>query len=130
MISPGGNSGVFIRSAAEDAPWVTGHECQISNEQPPRDALHCTGTLYGNVAADPRPDESPEVWHTCDIHCVGPLITIIVDGQRTLNVDATTIDSIKDKPLSGYIGVQDSHTGPGGWVEYRDILIKELEPGQ
>ncbi len=130
VVSPGGNSGAFIRSAAEGAPWTTGHECQISNEQPPRDDLHCTGTLYGNVAANPRPDESPGVWHTYDIHCVGPLITVIVDGQRTLNVDATTIDATKDKPLSGYVGVQDSHTGPEGWVEFRNIRIKELKPGE
>jgi hypothetical protein len=61
---------------------------------------------------------------------VGPLITVIVDGQRTLNVDATTIDAIEDKPLSGYVGVQDSHTGEGGWVEFRNIRIKELKPGK
>ena len=88
------------------------------------------GTLYGNVAADPRPDETPGIWHTYDIHCVGPLITVIVDGQRTLNVDATTMDSIKGKPLAGYIGVQDSHTGAEGWVQYRNIRIKELKPGR
>ncbi len=130
MISPGGNSGVFVRSAAEGAPWVTGHECQISNEQPPRDELHCTGTLYGTVAANPRPDESPEVWHTYEIHCVGSLITVIVDQQRTVNVDATEVEAIGDKALSGYVGVQDSHTGPEGWVQFRNIWIKELAPGE
>ena len=125
-VSPGGNSGVFIRATADGSPWLTGHECQISNEQPPRDELHCTGTLYGTVAADPRPDESPETWHTFEIHCLGPLITVIVDDKRTLNVDASAIDAIKDKPLTGHLGLQDAHTAAGGWIEYRSVWVKEL----
>ena len=129
-VSPGGNSGAFIRATSDGAPWETGHECQISNEQPPRDATHCTGTLYGNVAADPRPDETPEVWHRYEIHCVGPLITVVVDDKRTLNVDASEIDSIKDKPLVGYIGLQDSHTAAGGWIEFRNVWVKELKYGE
>ncbi len=126
-VSPGGNSGVFLRSAKDGNPWETGHECQISNEQPPRDDLHCTGTLYGNVAASPRPDETPEIWRTYEIHCVGPRITVIVDNARTLNVDATEVDAIREKPLVGYIGLQDSHTGEGYWVEYRNIRAKEIK---
>ncbi len=125
-VSPGGNSGVFVRSAADGNPWETGHECQISNEQPPRDDLHCTGTLYGAVAANPRPDETPEIWRTYEIHCVGPRITVIVDGVRTVDVDATQVEAIRDKPLIGHVGLQDSHTGAGYWVEYRNIWIKEL----
>jgi hypothetical protein len=125
-VSPGGNAGVFIRSAPEGAPWETGQECQISNEQPPRDELHCTGTLYGNVAANPRPDETPEVWRTYEIHCVGPRITVIVDDTRTVDVDAREVDAIRDKPLAGYVGLQDSHTAAGYWIEYRNVRIKEL----
>lgn len=124
-VAPNGNSGAFIRSKQEGAPWVTGHEIQITNA--PRDDLHCTGTLYGNVAANPRPDESPNVWHSFDIHCVGPLITVIVDGKRTLNVNQEEVEKIKNKPLVGYVGVQDSHGA--GWIEYRNIWIKELVPG-
>ena len=126
-VSPGGNSGVFIRAATEGAPWETGHECQISNEQPPRDDLHCTGTLYGTVPANPRPDETPEIWRTYEIHCVGPRITVIVDDLRTVDVDSGEVDAIREKPTVGHVGVQDSHTGPGYWIEYRNIRIKELK---
>jgi hypothetical protein len=126
-VSPGGNSGVFVRSAAEGAPWETGHECQISNEQPPRDDLHCTGTLYGTVPATPRPDETPEVWRTYEIHCVGPLITVIVDDTRTVDVDSREVDAIRGKPTVGYVGLQDSHTAAGFWIEYRNVWIKELK---
>ncbi len=30
--------------------------------------------------------------------------------------------------MVGYVGLQDSHTGPGGTIEYRNIRIKELGP--
>jgi len=129
-VSPGGNSGVFIRAADQGAPWDSGHEVQISNEQPPRDELHCTGTLYGTVAANPRPDENPNVWHTYDIHCVGPLITVIVDGKRTVNVNQEEVEAIRSKALAGYVGLQDSHTDAAGWIEYRNLWIKELVRGK
>lgn len=38
------------------------------------------GSLYGLAAVDPRPDESAEVWHSYEIHCVGNRYTVIADG--------------------------------------------------
>lgn len=125
-VSPGGNSGVFIRCKEDGNPWETGHECQISNEQPPRDALHCTGTLYGNVAADPRPDESPDVWHTYEIFCHKKRIQIQVDGRITVDANMDQIDAIRNKPMQGFIGLQDSHTGEGFWIEYRNVRIRDI----
>lgn len=125
-ISPGGNSGVFIRCAESGNPWETGYECQISNEQPPRDDMHCTGSLYGYVKADPRPDESPDVWHTYEILCKSNRILVLVDGQKTVDVVQTNVEAIRNKPLKGYIGLQDSHTAEGFSVEFRNIRIREL----
>ena len=68
-VSPNGNSGVYIRAAEEGRPWETGYEVQISNE--PRDDMHCTCSLYGYAAVDPRPDESADTWHTFEIHALG-----------------------------------------------------------
>ncbi|MGC9328903.1 MAG: 3-keto-disaccharide hydrolase [Candidatus Hinthialibacter sp.] len=126
-ISPGGNSGVFIRCAEQGNPWETGYECQISNEQPPRDELHCTGSLYGYVKADPRPDETPDEWHTCEIVSKKNRILIFVDGVNTVDVDQSKIENIQDKPLQGYIGLQDSHTEEGHSIEFRNIRLRELQ---
>ncbi len=125
-VSPGGNSGVFFRCLEEGHPWVTGYEVQISNEQPPRDDSHCTGALYGLAAVDPRPDESPEVWRSFEIMCVHKRIIIKVDDQEVVDVDIDTIEAAREKPMEGYIGLQDSHTGEGKWVEFRNIRIREL----
>lgn len=125
-VSPGGNAGVFFRCTEEGNPWETGYEAQISNEQPPRDLSHCTGSLYGYVAVDPRPDESPEVWHKYQILCKQNRIQVFVDGINTVDVNINEVDALKTKPMSGYIGLQDSHAGEGSWIEYRNVYIRKL----
>lgn len=127
-VSPGGNSGVFIRCGEAGDPWITGHEIQISNEQPPRDDLHCTGSLYGTVAVKPRPDESPDIWHEFEIRAIGKQITVLCDGKICVDANMEAVEAIRSKPLSGFIGLQDSHTGEGGAIEYRNLRIKDLRP--
>ena len=128
-VSPKGNSGVFIRSATPEKgnPWMTGYEVQISCEEPRRDDNHCTGALYGYASVDPRPDETPGKWRRYRITCKGPRITVEADGEKVCELDQSADEKARDKPLSGYIGVQDSHAGPGTWVEYRKIRLKELK---
>lgn len=125
-VSPSGNSGVFIRCTEQGNPWETGHECQISNEQPPRDDSHCTGALYGSLPVLTRPDETPEVWRKYEILCKGSHIMVFVDNTKTVDVDQKDVASIQNKPLKGFMGLQDSHTDEGKWIEYRNIEIREL----
>ena len=126
-VSTGGNGGVFIRCAEQGDPSASGYECQISNEQPPVDELHCTGSLYGVVKADPRPDEAPDQWHTYEILCKNQRILVRVDGKKTVDVNQGDVDAIANKSVKGYIGLQDSHTGEGFSIEYRNIRIRELK---
>lgn len=131
-VSKNGNSGVFVRCADQGNPWQTGYEVQISNE--PRDVKHCTGALYGYAAVQPRPDETADKWHTFEIHCVGPRIKVIADGTTCVDVDQTQLSPPSEpgypdprtKPLRGYIGLQDSHSPAGHYIQYRNIRIKEL----
>jgi len=126
-VSPKGNSGVFFRSPFREWPWDTGYEVQISNEQPPRDETHCSGSLYGYASVSPRPDETPERWRTYRIRAVGNRITVAVDGTQVVDFDQSTTDKTSGKQMSGFIGVQDSHSGDEGtWVEYRTIKVKPL----
>ena len=125
-VSTDGNSGVFVRSKRQGSPWITGHEVQISNAL--RDDAHCTGSLYGSVAVKPRPDESPNRWHTFEIRCVGKRISVLADGVKVVDADGDKVAALKNKALAGYIGLQDSHAGKGCWIEYRNVRIKELRP--
>lgn len=133
-ISKNGNSGVFIRVPDKSAPWLNGYEVQISNA--PRDDLHCTGALYGYAAVKPRPDESPDKWHTFEVHCIGTKVKVIADGVTVVDVDQKTLTAPnekgytdpKTKPLQGYVGLQDAHSPAGTYIEFRNVLIKELKP--
>ena len=123
-VSEGGNSGVFIRARKDDAPWVTGYEIQISN--PKQDESHCTGSLYSYVPVKKRPDESADKWHTFEIICQGSKIRVVSDGVECIDYDQATGEKTKDKPLKGFLGLQDAHAGEGNTIEYRNIRIKEL----
>lgn len=124
-VSKGGNAGVFFRSRKEGYPWEPGYEAQISNEG--RDALHCTGSIYGYVPADPRPDETPEVWRSYEIQCRGPLVRVFLDQIPVIDMDQRDVPAMREFPPAGYVGMQDSHQSTG-WIEYRNIRIKELKP--
>lgn len=124
-VSKGGNSGVFIRCSEKGSPWLTGYEVQILNA--PRDKSHATGSLYGYAAVNSIPDSSPGKWHSYEIRCRGSHITTIVDGLSCVEFDQAKSDKAKDKPLVGYIGLQDSHSKPGHFIEFRDIKIKTLD---
>ena len=95
-----------------------------------------TPEKHGYAAVKPRPDESADKWHTFEIHCIGPKIKVISDGVTVVDVDQTKLTAPdekgytdpKTKPLHGYIGLQDSHSPAGHYVEYRNIRIKELKP--
>ncbi len=124
-IGSGGNSGVFVRTRDKDAgnPWDTGSEIQITNEH--RDDAHCTGSLYGSVAVNPRPDESADKWHEFWIECRGPHYRVLADNIPVIDVDGRTVPALANRPLSGYIGLQDSHNRDT-YVEYRKVAVKEL----
>ena len=124
-VSQGGNSGVFIRSAEKGLPWTTGYEVQITNA--PRDDAHCTGSLYGYAAVNPRPNESHDTWHTFEIQCHNHHIRVLADGVKCVDFDQTSTDETKGKPLAGYIGLQDAHVPKGHYIEYRMVKLKELD---
>lgn len=126
-IGGGGNSGVFVRCLDKEKgwPWETGSEIQISNE--PRDLAHCTGSLYGSVSVDPRPDESADTWHEFWIECRGLSYKIYADGIPIVDVDGSKVPALAKRPLRGFIGLQDSHNR-STYVEYRKVAVKELPP--
>jgi sugar phosphate isomerase/epimerase/type 1 glutamine amidotransferase len=128
-VGNGGNSGVFVRCLDKDKgwPWETGSEVQISNE--PRDGAHCTGSLYGSVTVDPRPDETADAWHEFWIECRGPDIKVFSDNIPIIDVDGSKVPALAKRPLRGYIGLQDSHNRQSH-IEYRRVAVKELKPGE
>jgi len=126
MISSVGNSGVMIRTGPYGVS--PGFEVQIlAPWTPHRDDLHCTGSIYGHVPVNPRPDETTGRWRAFEITCDRKKITVACDGVVCCRADMDKVSSLKGRPLSGYIGMQDSHTGKGQWVKFRNIRIKDFD---
>jgi len=61
-------------------------------------------------------------WNQVEITCRGPRIRITLGGQLIQDVDQSQHDATREKPLSGYISVQDH----GHRIEFRNIRLKEL----
>jgi hypothetical protein len=69
-------------------------------------------------AAKPAPE-----WNTLEVECVGPRIRIKLNGKEVIDVDQTTIASIKDKPLKGYLCLQNH----GSRVYFKNVRVRELK---
>ncbi len=126
-----GNSGVFIRAPKDgppetNHPWVSAYEVQLSYERPERDDIHTTGALYGYAAVEPRLPEKHGEWRTFEITCAGPEITVKLDGVAITRLNQAEHDELRDKPLRGYIALQDNHGPENTYVEYRNIRVKDL----
>jgi hypothetical protein len=131
------NSGVYLRTSDTRDPVYSGIEIQVGHVSPGGQLLrNSVGGLYDLVAPS-RDAQKPGEWNEYVITCAGPKITVVLNGQRTAEVDLdqwTELGKNPDgsrnkfrKPLkdfarTGYIGLQD-HGLP---VWYRNIRIKRL----
>ena len=108
---PEGNSGVFLRSAAQGAPHETGYELQIWNQHP----KFPTGSLVNHIAGK-RVAAAPGEWHTYEVQAAGDHWIVKLDGKRVL-------DGRDPKSKSGYIGLQYNKDKK---IEFRNIKLKPL----
>ncbi|MBK9168467.1 MAG: DUF1080 domain-containing protein [Bryobacterales bacterium] len=107
-----GNSGIFLRSAREGQPHVTGYELQIFDNQP--QGFNTGGVVNHFKATDPA--KLTGDWQTYEIELSGDHWLVKLDGKRTLWARDR-------KSLVGHIGLQ---FNPGLKVEFRNIKLKPL----
>ncbi len=124
------NSGIGIRTRVFDAkqstatrPSFFSYEVQLLDDSDKKPDIHCTGSLYRYVAPKLLANNPAPEWNVVEIECIGPKIRNSFNGTEVLNVDQSTIEKIKNKPLSGYVCLQ-SHSKQ---VEFRNVKIKEIK---
>jgi hypothetical protein len=129
--SESANSGVFFRVANPHEPLATGYECQIAGGG-------TMGSLYDLVPTDKDVQKPAGEWNHVKIRCVGPKITVWVNGTQTAQMDTRrwtevgerpdgtehkfTSRPIADFPQEGHIMLQDH----GYKVWYKNIKVLEL----
>lgn len=135
-LTPGGNSGVYIR--APETGWISrvGMEIQILDDGHPRYAklepYQYTGSIYHVIAPSARASKPAGEWNALEIRAVGRRVAVVLNGRKV--VDADLDKPLKDPAVAkehpgltrktGRIGLQ-SHTDR---VEFRNLRIKEIKP--
>jgi hypothetical protein len=107
-----GNSGIFLRSAREGAPHLTGYELQIFDTQP---AGYNTGSLVGYVKASPA-KIVPNRWNRYEVTVQGDRFLVVYNGQKIL-------DARDAKHAVGVIGLQYNQ---GKKIEFRNLKLRPL----
>jgi 3-keto-disaccharide hydrolase len=129
------NSGIFVRTGDLKDPVQTGLEVQLITDKTAD--VHGFGALYDLVAPSKNASHGPGKWDTVEIRCVGPKISVTVNGENVASLkcdewsepgkrpDGTTTKfkkAVRDFPRKGYIGLQDH--GHNAW--FKNIKVRQL----
>lgn len=122
-----GNSGIGIRGVkftgkSGTRPSFASYELQILDDGGKQPNTHATMSLYRYVAPKSCPARKAGEWNTVEIECRGPKIRVTLNGEVVQDVDQSTVEQIKNKPLSGYLSLQ-CH---GSMVAFRNLKIVDL----
>ena len=107
------NSGIFIR--CKTAKVIDSKECyevNIFDKRP--DPTYGTGAIVDVAKVNPMPKAAGK-WNTYEITAKGPKMTVILNGEKTADVE-------DGKLASGPIALQYG----SGVVKFRKVQIKEL----
>jgi hypothetical protein len=107
------NSGIFIRcDQADKIDSKICYEVNIFDKRP--DPSYGTGAIVDVAKVDPMPKAAGK-WNTYEITAKGPHLTVVLNGQKTADVE----DS---KHLGGHFALQYG----SGTVKFRKVEIKPL----
>jgi hypothetical protein len=108
------NSGVFIRCEQPDN--ITGKNCYEVNIYDKRpDPSYGTGAIVNAAKVDPMPKAAGK-WNVYEITAKGPHLTVVLNGQKTAEVNDST--HLNAGPVALQYG--------SGVVKFRKVQIKPL----
>ena len=110
--SADGNSGLFLRAAAEGQPHLSGYELQIYDKHD----KFPTGSLVG-VAATKMGKIKPGEWQTMEVQANMNHFLVKIDGVEVL-------DAHDGHSRSGHIGLQYNKDKK---IEFRNIKVRRLK---
>jgi hypothetical protein len=133
-LSPGGNSGIYIRAPQTGHISRAGMEIQLLDDNHPRyaklDFYQYTGSIYHVVAPTRRTGKPAGQWNALEIRAEGRRVVVVLNGATVVDADldrclldpAVAREHPGLKRTTGRIGLQ-SHTDR---VEFRNLRIKVL----
>jgi len=138
-ITPGGNSGIMFRvSTGDDAPYYSGAECQVLDDENHKDGgstLTSTGALYGLYSPAEKSVRSVGQWNDVRIVAEGNHVVFWLNDVKVVDCEIGSDDwnerlaesKFADWPKfaknrQGHIALQDH----GDEVWYRNVRIRRL----
>ncbi len=122
---PGGNSGIFFRVGSLENPVESGIEAQVldSTGHQGEMTLHDHGGIIRTAGPTKNMSNPPNTWNRMLVTCRGHHLVVELNDEKIIDVELDQTP-MKDRPLEGYIGLQD-HGEPND-IRFRNIRIKEL----
>lgn len=136
-LSPGCNSGIFLRVGNPKDPVMTGLEVAIDDTK--GTGFHDSGAFYDLVKPETNTQKPAGEWNHMTITANGPIIAIELNGQPINTIDQSQFPepgtrpdgsnhkfrnvAIADLIQEGYFGFQDH--GQDCW--YKNVRLKKLD---
>jgi hypothetical protein len=133
-IFDGGNSGVFLRVPdvkSKESPSALGLEIQILDDNAPQykgklmPYQYCGG-LYHFQGPSKAMFKGAGEWNAYEIACIGDKISVVFNGEKVIDADASKDAVLGKRPKRGFLGLQNHGSG----VEFRNVMIKSLDKQQ
>jgi hypothetical protein len=125
MLTPGGNSGIFIRVPHHrPRTSVVGMEIQLLDDGGKEGVPTSkdTGAIYRVAAAKKFAARPANEWNSLIVRCEGDRIQVTLNGELINDFDMASDEQTKNRPREGFIGLS-AHTDV---VKFRRIRIKEI----
>lgn len=126
-MSKGCNSGVGIRgvkfTSGNTRPSAAGFELQILDDAGRKPTNRSGMSLYRYRAAKVNSVKPAGEWNKLRVECRGPVTRVTLNGKLLHDVDHSKDERIKNKPLCGYISVQNH----GHTIRFRNLEVVELK---
>jgi hypothetical protein len=130
QVSPGGNSGVYVRVPADgnhhrknEEERPAGFEVQILDDEAKKHRnlkdYQYTGSIYDIAGAEQHVGRSPGEWNTLEINCRGHHTSTIHNGVLIVDARPEDFPLLTLRKLSGYLGLQNHNTV----VKFRNLRI-------
>ena len=122
------HAGIGVRTVPYDPsrdeatrPSFYCYEIQLLDDAGKKPNKHSSGSLYRYVAPKVNAVKPAPEWNVVEVECVGPRIKVTINDQEVIDVDQTSIPEIRNKPLKGYVCLQNHH----GVIDFRNVRIRE-----
>lgn len=128
-VSPGANSGIFLRTVPKDE-LRHGFEVQVLDDFGEAASLNGSGAVYDVVSPMHNMALPAGEWNSYDIRMVGQELRVVMNGWLAIDSDFSKMTGLLGKfefpysemPEQGTLSFQDH----GGEVWYRNVRLKSL----